>query len=86
MTSVRQRPLAGGGYVMLASTGAPTFAQSMFGQNGANDIANRMFGQRNRAVSLMTLVDALHIPEEYLARVPIANADYAERTDLSAVG
>ncbi|KUO23161.1 acyl-CoA dehydrogenase family protein [Streptomyces dysideae] len=30
------------------------------------------------APHLMTLVDAFHIPEEYLSRVPIANADYAD--------
>lgn len=35
---------------------------------------------------LMTLVDAFHIPEEYLSRIPLANADYAERTDTSPTG
>ncbi|WP_078852191.1 acyl-CoA dehydrogenase [Streptomyces sp. NRRL B-3229] len=35
------------------------------------------------APHLMTLVGAFQIPEEYLARIPIANADYADRPALS---
>ncbi|MGW3289661.1 acyl-CoA dehydrogenase family protein [Streptomyces sp. NPDC001002] len=34
------------------------------------------------APHLMTLVDAFDVPEEYLARIPIANADYADRPSL----
>ncbi len=49
--------LAGGGYVLTTGTQAASFAQGAFGDSGANDVADRMFGARDRGMTAVMLVD-----------------------------
>jgi hypothetical protein len=49
--------LAGGGYVMATGVPAVSFGQGVFGDSGANDVADRMFGARDRGMTAVMLVD-----------------------------
>jgi hypothetical protein len=56
-TKTRGRKLADGGYVVTIATRAPTFGETVWGDAGVNAIADRMFGQRDRSVTYVSLVD-----------------------------
>jgi len=49
--------LAGGGYVMTTGVRSVSFGQGVFGDSGANDVTDRMFGARDRGVTAVMLVD-----------------------------
>ncbi len=51
------KKLAGGGYVVATGVQPASFAQGVFGDSGANDIADRMFGARDRGITAVMLVD-----------------------------
>lgn len=51
------RKLAGGGFVMATGLQPVSFGEGVFGDSGANDIADRMFGARDRGMTAVMLAD-----------------------------
>jgi hypothetical protein len=56
-TTTSSTGFVGGGRMLIMQSKPLSFAQTMFGERGANDIADRMFGARDRAVTYVSLVD-----------------------------
>ncbi|MGA0602150.1 S8 family peptidase [Caulobacter sp. KR2-114] len=51
------RHLAGGGFVMATGLQPVSFGEAVFGDSGANDVADRMFGARDRGMTAVMLAD-----------------------------